>query len=149
MGTKLEVKPWNFSLTIFTLSNKLKAYLLLQELRFSYPLGSKTSLNSLRLKKMHCHPAKTWMFLLKKKKSTFCRSSYTWQVSAFIWQQQKIKLRACPHRDTYATFTQPKRQHGARKHPNIFYNFFPRPLSCLSLSLSAASSSSSEAADLL
>lgn len=44
-------------------------------------------------------------------------------MKVFIWQKQRKRMRACPHADTYAMLTQLKRQHWARKHPNIIRNF--------------------------
>ncbi len=44
---------------------------------------------------------------------------------------QNNKLCACPHTDAYTAFTQLKRQHSARKHPNISHNFSATSLSLM------------------
>lgn len=87
----------------------------------------------------------------KKNNWHFSRCVFTWQMKVFIWQKQRKRMRACPHADTYAMLTQLKRQHWARKHPNIIRNFLsatqsPPAPPCFFASSVAASS---EAADLL
>lgn len=81
---------------------------------------------------MWCYWAKIWLLFSSPNERTCCRYSFTWQMRAFTWQQLKNKMRACPHRDAYGTFTQLKRKHRTCKHTNIFHNFSQRPI-CRSL----------------